>query len=451
MVCRLPNRKTKWNRAGGLPRGTGEADERPRGLRRQGASPRRRYRLGLRLVNRHRDETLTVAGAYEHKDLLLAALGGPVQLAPDSLDACDIAAVELQDRIAGSQPLFLGGAAGLHGGDGDALAGVALFKGQAERRQACGRRLDDRRLAHFDVRRHGADLHRQVGRLAVADDGDLDRLAGLDLGDAAGEILGLQHLGSVYADNRVTGPDAGLGGGGIFSDVGDKRAFGAGDPHALGDLVGHGLDLHTEPAAGDLAVVTQRRDDVPGDARGNGKADAHAAAAGGGEDRRVHANHLAGEIERGTTGVTAVDRSIDLQEIVIRASADIAPARGDDAGGYRAAEAERIADGDDPVADASLLRGEVDISESVAALDLQEGKVGLGIGANHVSGIFLAVRGLDRHLFGVLDHVIIGDGVAISGNDEARAFAHRLPVTRHRHRRAVAEIRQLFEKAPEGA
>ena len=59
-------------------------------------------------------------------------------------------------------------------------------------------------------------------------------------------------------------------------------------------------------------------------------------------------------LKAGTAGIAAVHRRVDLQEVVVGAGADVAAAGRDDAGGHRAAEAERIADGDDPVADADL-------------------------------------------------------------------------------------------------
>ena len=44
--------------------------------------------------------------------------------------------------------------------------------------------------------------------------------------------------------------------------IGDDRALGALDAEALGDVLGHRLDLHAEPAARDDAVVAQVADDL---------------------------------------------------------------------------------------------------------------------------------------------------------------------------------------------
>ena len=98
-----------------------------------------------------------------------------------------------------------------------------------------------------------------------------------------------------------------------------------------------------------LSCVDRRRSAVVGRNR-EGDAD---VAARGREDRRVDADHLAVEVEGRAAGVAAVDRRVDLHEVVIGAGADVAAEGRDDAGRDRAAEAEGIADRDDPVADAA--------------------------------------------------------------------------------------------------
>ena len=82
-------------------------------------------------------------------------------------------------------------------------------------------------------------------------------------------------------------------------------------------------------------------------------------AAGRREDRGVDADHVAVDVEGRAAGIAAVDRRVDLDEVVIGAGADVAAARRDDAGRHGAAEAERIADREHPVADARRLLGEL--------------------------------------------------------------------------------------------
>lgn len=94
-------------------------------------------------------------------------------------------------------------------------------------------------------------------------------------------------------------------------------------------------------------------DHVLGNGRRDGESNTDIAARWR-EDRGVDANDFTVEIEGGTTGVAAVHGGVDLQVIVIGAGADIAATGGNDARGYRAAEAEGVTDGYDPVTDANL-------------------------------------------------------------------------------------------------
>jgi hypothetical protein len=123
-------------------------------------------------------------------------------------------------------------------------------------------------------------------------------------------------------------------------------------------------------------------------------------------------------------GIAAVHRRVDLDEVVIGAGADVAAARRDDTGGHRAAEAEGIADGDHPVADADLLLGELHVSElAVRVVDLEEGEVGLVVDADDLRGVFGAVIHDDGHRLALVDDVVIGDDIAVAGDDETGAEA----------------------------
>ena len=85
----------------------------------------------------------------------------------------------------------------------------------------------------------------------------------------------------------------------------------------------------------------------------DGEADADRGA-GRRDDDRADADHLAVHVEHRPAGVARIDRRVELQEIVERAGAEVAPRGRDDAGGDRTAQAERIAGGQDPVADLHL-------------------------------------------------------------------------------------------------
>ena len=86
-------------------------------------------------------------------------------------------------------------------------------------------------------------------------------------------------------------------------------------------------------------------------------------------------------------------------------------------GGHRAAETERVADRDHPVANPRRLRGEAHIGE-VAALSLQEREVRLAVDADHLGRHRLAVGGRDGHFGGVVDDMVVGDDVAVGRDEE---------------------------------
>src|SRR5262249_59663586 len=98
------------------------------------------------------------------------------------------------------------------------------------------------------------------------------------------------------------------------------------------------------------------------------------------EDRGIDPDPVAVHVEGGAAGFALGDRRVDLQEVVVGAGADVAAASGHNAGGYGAAEAERIADCEHPIADARSLVRELDVGKVIAALDLDQSKVGARIG-----------------------------------------------------------------------
>ena len=64
---------------------------------------------------------------------------------------------------------------------------------------------------------------------------------------------------------------------------------------------------------------------------------------------------LAVEVEQRAARIAAVDGGVGLDVIVVGPGIDVAVARRDDAGSDRAAEAERVADGDHPFAEPQLV------------------------------------------------------------------------------------------------
>ena len=121
------------------------------------------------------------------------------------------------------------------------------------------------------------------------------------------------------------------------------------------------------------------------------------------------ADHLAVHVEDRAAGIARIDRCIELQEVVERSRAEIAAARRDDAGGDRAAETERIAGGEDPVADLDLARiAERHGGQRAGLLDLDQRHVGEFVGADDRSRQPRAVGQADHDLVGVTDHMVVG-------------------------------------------
>src|SRR5205085_3308276 len=98
---------------------------------------------------------------------------------------------------------------------------------------------------------------------------------------------------------------------------------------ALGDTRGDALDRDAEPAAGHMAIVADLLDHALRGIGGEREADPDRAA-GWRVDRRVDPDDLAMQVEGWPAGIAAVDRGVDLDEIVIGAFIDVAPQRRDD-------------------------------------------------------------------------------------------------------------------------
>ena len=116
------------------------------------------------------------------------------------------------------------------------------------------------------------------------------------------------------------------------------------------------LDAHAEPAAvhSMIGLSDQLGHDRLGQVGRDREADADRDA-GRRIDRRVDADDLAVHVEHRAPGIAPVDRGVGLQEIVVGSRIDVALPRRQDAGGDAAAEAERIADRQHPIADPRLV------------------------------------------------------------------------------------------------
>ncbi|MNO74942.1 hypothetical protein D3C76_659620 [compost metagenome] len=89
-------------------------------------------------------------------------------------------------------------------------------------------------------------------------------------------------------------------------------------------------------------------------------------------------------------------------------------------------EAERRADRQHPLADLELVGIAELEGRQVLGLDLQHSHVAARIGADQLGLVLAAVGQAHENLVGVGHHMVIGQDVAITGNDEARAQGLRL-------------------------
>jgi hypothetical protein len=67
--------------------------------------------------------------------------------------------------------------------------------------------------------------------------------------------------------------------------------------------------------------------------------------------------------------------------------------------------------------------GELHIRKVVLAIDLDQGDVGLRVGADHLRGIDGAIVGCNLSGFSVVDDVIVGHGIPIRRNEESRSHS----------------------------
>ena len=113
---------------------------------------------------------------------------------------------------------------------------------------------------------------------------------------------------------------------------------------------------------------------------------------------------------------------VGLNEVVVGTRLEVAVAGRDDARGDRAAQAEGVADGDHPVADA----GFVGIApfgrwQRLAAPHLEDRQVGLVIASDHLGLQGGAIVQQHKDLIDIFDDVMEGHDMATRINDETGA------------------------------
>jgi hypothetical protein len=309
----------------------------------------------------------------------------------------------------------------------------------ALRRQALLPRQVGRDLAHVEAdlallfgrvqRRLGGDLDLQRAGAAVPQDLQRGLLARREAGDPALEaaevllLLGL-HGDAVEGRDDVPGPQAGASRGRIRDDAVDDHAGLRREPEVVGQLPVEGLQGDAEVAAGDSAALELRRH-LEGRVDGDREADSAALAP------RVDADDVAVQVDEGPSRGAAVDHGVGLDEVVQQVRDLEVPAHGrDDSQGDGAVESVGVADRQHPLPDAHRApRAEGRRGQRGFGLHAQQGDVGLLVRADELGGVLLLAPGdADRDLLGLLDHVFVGQDVAVRAHHDARPRHLAAPV-----------------------
>ena len=130
------------------------------------------------------------------------------------------------------------------------------------------------------------------------------------------------------------------------------------------------------------------------------------------------------EVEQCAAGVAGVDGAVGLDEVHGRAGGegDGAVKCADNAGRERERQfAERVADGDDSIANVQCIGVAQNDRGQIRRVDLQNGDVVALVVADERRVIARAVIGRDRDGVGAFNHVIVGEDVAVLRQDEAGA------------------------------
>ena len=271
----------------------------------------------------------------------------------------------------------------------------------------------------------------------AAQDGDADYVAGLVLVHDDADVLRIGDLLTVDGDDEVSAEldgriaDVGLLGaaaqaGALGSSAGkdalDEDSVIGVEAHLRSEVGADGVGHNAERRAADLSIFCEIGEDGFRGVDGNGEADSGALIGAIGCDHGVDADDFAVRVEQRTAGVAGVDGCIGLNGVFNGRAAFAADGAngGDDAGGHGSAQAERIADGVDLLADIEAGGSGKRNGLQIGRVDLEESEVMDLVGSDDACLITALVGELNFNAaVGSIDNVEVGEDVAAVIEDEA--------------------------------
>src|ERR1043166_493754 len=307
---------------------------------------------------------------------------------------------------------------------------------QLNRRFRRGLTAPGRALSGALVRHFADDQVQLLGGL-VAQNFQSDLGTGLGSAYQAHQVVGRAHRLAGEFQDDVTPFDTGLLGRTPRLARVDQCPGRTRQAERFRHFLGDRLNAHADATAAYSAARAQLIGNVDCNIDRDGERQTHETA-GAAVYLRVDADHFALQVEQRPARVAGIHRDIGLNErheVLLRQRASLGA---DDACGHAIVEAEWAAYGNHPFADLQLVRIAYIHLRQAARFDLDERDVGFAVCANDL-GLELALVGqLDGYLVGGIDHVCIGEHVAVAGDNEARAERIRFEIARPRVRRHEA-------------
>ena len=192
--------------------------------------------------------------------------------------------------------------------------------------------------------RHRAQLHADVFVGAAAEHLQVGVAIRRHHGDGHAQIVAVRDGLAVDVENDVASLEAALLGGTARAHVGHQRAARFLFAKLLGQIRRDVLRQDSQIRAGHLAVIDNLFHDVARHVRRDGKADSLIAFRPMSDDRRIDADQLAAVVHQRSAGISRIDGSVGLDEVLVVFNSQVRAAGGaHDAHGDRLAHAEGVA------------------------------------------------------------------------------------------------------------